>query len=88
MVTLNASSIVVNEGAGIVEGIAINGSAGSLCSTFSVRARVPFSPWNTSATTACVVINGGSVTDVYGSLFPSTKQCSTLNHRHAPVNMR
>ena len=40
MLALNSSAVVVNKGAGIVEGIAANGTSGVLCSQFVVRAKV------------------------------------------------
>ena len=50
------------------------------------RAQVPFSPWDTLATTICVSLVGSGVPDVYGIGFPDAKQCSTLDHRQpAPL---
>ena len=84
--TLNNSAVTVNNGAGVVEGITGFGSNGNLCSSFEVRAQVAYSPWKTSSTTVCITVDGAIVLDVYGTAFPTSQNCSTLDHQcEAPI---
>lgn len=45
------------------------------------RVQVPFSPWDTLASTLCVSLVGAAAPDVTGIGFPDAKNCSTLDHR-------
>lgn len=43
--------------------------------------QVPFNAWNTTSSTVCVALDGSLVQDTYGSPFPASENCTTLNHR-------
>ena len=53
-----------------------------MCGGFTIRAKVPFSPWETLQTTVGVTIKGQEVLDVYGNTFPDYTNTSTLDHRY------
>jgi len=63
----------------------LTAARGVMCSDFIVRAKVPFSPWDSLATTVCVTVLGASVADMGGTTFPDAKNCTTLDHRRALV---
>ena len=45
---LNETSLSVNDGAGIIEGINSSDASGNaLCGSFTIRGKVPFDPWAT-----------------------------------------
>lgn len=81
MGSLSASAIDINDGAGVIEALNNTGMYGDLCGGFTIRAKVPFSPWETLQTTVGVTIKGQKVTDVYGNTFPDYTNTSTLDHR-------
>lgn len=81
--TLAASSLVINDGQGVIEALNNTGPNGDLCGGFTIRAKVPFSPWDTLQTTVGVTLQGAEVTDVYGNAFPTYSNTSTLDHRCA-----
>jgi hypothetical protein len=80
---LAAASLAINEGAGTVESVVAGGPRGVMCSDFIVHAKVPFSPWDSLATTVCATVLGASVADMGGTTFPDAKNCTTLDHRCA-----
>ena len=45
---LNETSVQINDGAGIIEGINSSDASGNaLCGAFTIRGKVPFDPWAT-----------------------------------------
>ncbi len=79
--TLATSALEINDGQGVIEALNNTGANGDLCGGFTIRARVPFSPWDTLQTTVGVTVQGAEVTDVYGVAFPTYTNTSTLDHR-------
>lgn len=79
--TLATSALDINDGQGVIEALNNTGADGDLCGGFTIRARVPFSPWDTLQTTVGVTVKGAEVTDVYGIAFPTYTNTSTLDHR-------
>lgn len=79
---LNETSVQINDGAGIIEGINSSDASGNaLCGAFTIRGKVPFDPWATLQTTVGITVTGSSVTDVYGKTFPDWKNTTSLDHR-------
>lgn len=68
---LSSDAVLVNSGAGQVEGIISAGSRGSLCSDFVVRAKVPLPPGNAQVTKLNATILGRIVPDMFGLTFPT-----------------
>lgn len=79
--TLATSALEINDGQGVIEALNNTGANGDLCGGFTIRARVPFTPWDTLQTTVGVTVQGAEVTDVYGVAFPTYTNTSTLDHR-------
>ena len=82
MASLATSALDINDGQGVIEALNNTGVNGNLCGGFTIRARVPFSPWDTLQTTIGVTVQGAEVTDVYGVAFPTYSNTSTLDHRY------
>ena len=74
-------------GDGVIEAMNTTGPLGDLCGTFTMRAKVPFSPWATPQSSVGVTLKGTDVADVYGKTFPTFTQTENFDHRYLNVGM-
>ena len=44
---------------------------------------MPFQQWDSQQTTVCVTLEGAQVLDIWGTPFPTAKNCTTVDHRRA-----
>lgn len=68
-------------GDGVIEAMNTTGPLGDLCGTFTMRAKVPYSPWVAPQSSVGVTLRGAEVADVYGKTFPTFTQTDSLDHR-------
>ena len=76
---LSPDAVLVNSGAGQVEGIISAGARGDLCSDFVIRAKVPIPAGNGQFANVNATILGRLVNDVFGLTFPNLSK--TTNAR-------